>query len=64
MKLAKALNEKLYDVRLQDKLVGEGKLSREGLKNYCQSLVDDSENAIYVDLTNNSNSSDSSEQAD
>ena len=42
MKLAKALNEKQMDVRLMDRLLGEGKLSKAQVDEYLKNL-DDSE---------------------
>lgn len=42
MQIKEALDEKLLDSRLRDRLLAEGKLSEEQLKKYLQSLEDDS----------------------
>ncbi len=49
MKLRLALAEKLVDVRVRDRLVAEGKLSKEELKKYLDSLPDDGKNAVPLD---------------
>ncbi len=49
MKLRLALAEKLVDVRVRDRLVAEGKLSKEELKKHLDSLPDDSKNAVPLD---------------
>ena len=48
MRLSRALDEKLMDVRLRDKLVGEGKLSKEQVEKYLASLSDEQKNATYT----------------
>lgn len=40
MKLAKALNEKVMDVRLMDRLMAEGKLSKSQVDEYLSKLDD------------------------
>ena len=40
MKLAKALNEKVMDVRLMDRLVAEGKLQKSEVDEYLNNLED------------------------
>lgn len=45
MKLRLALEEKLTDLRVRDRLLAEGKLTKEELKKYLESLPDDSKNS-------------------
>lgn len=49
MKLRLALEEKLMDVRVRDRLVAEGKISKEELKKYLDSLTDDQKTAVPLD---------------
>lgn len=49
MKLRLALEEKLMDVRVRDRLVAEGKLSKEELKKGLEALGDDAKNAVPLD---------------
>ena len=49
MRLSRALHEKLMDVRLRDKLIAEGKITKEEVKKYLESLNDDTKNASYTD---------------
>lgn len=49
MKLRLALEEKLMDVRVRDRLVAEGKISKEELKKYIDSLPDDAKTAVPLD---------------
>ena len=49
MKLRLALEEKLMDVRVRDRLVAEGKISKEELKKYMDTLNDDGKNAVPLD---------------
>lgn len=49
MKLRLALEEKLLDVRVRDRLVAEGKLTKEELKNYLENLSDETKNAVPLD---------------
>ena len=44
MKLAKALNDKQMDVRIVDRLLAEGKISKSDLDNYLQNLPDEEGN--------------------
>ena len=44
MLLSKALQEKTMDIRLQDKLLAEGKLTKEQIKKYLGALPDDTKN--------------------
>ncbi len=48
MRLSDALKNKLYDIRLRDKLIAEGKLTQEQVKEYYDSLEDCSEKMIYT----------------
>lgn len=49
MKLRLALEEKLMDVRVRDRLVAEGKITKEELKKYLDSLADEAKNAVSLD---------------
>ncbi len=49
MRLARALQEKLMDVRLRDKLIAEGKVTKEEVKKYLESMPDDTNNASYTE---------------
>ncbi|MBA2403787.1 MAG: hypothetical protein H0V66_03370 [Bdellovibrionales bacterium] len=49
MKLRLALEEKLMDARLRDRLLAEGKISKEEVKKYLDSLVDDSKSSVPLD---------------
>lgn len=42
------------DVRLRDKLIAEGKVTKEEVKKYMESLPDDTKNATYTDEANSS----------
>lgn len=48
MRLSRALEEKMMDVRLRDKLVAEGKLTKEEVKKYLDGIADDTKNATYT----------------
>lgn len=48
MRLARALKEKIYDVRLRDKLIAEGKLKKEDVEKVLKELPDESENLRYT----------------
>jgi len=49
MRLARALQEKLMDVRLRDKLIAEGKVTKEEVKKYLDNMPDDTKNASYTE---------------
>jgi hypothetical protein len=49
MRLARALNDKKMDLRLRDKLVHEGKITKNQLNEFLSSLPDDGVNATSVD---------------
>ncbi|HLW58126.1 MAG TPA: hypothetical protein VKY27_12100 [Bacteriovoracaceae bacterium] len=48
MKLRLALEEKLLDVRLRDRLLAEGKITKEEVEKFLASLPDDQENATAL----------------
>lgn len=48
MKLAKALDEKMLDVRLVDRLIAEGKLTKDEYDKYLANLNDDANNFEQV----------------
>jgi exopolyphosphatase/pppGpp-phosphohydrolase len=48
MKLKMALDEKQLDVRLRDRLVAEGKLTKEALDKALNALPDDAKNAVEM----------------
>ena len=56
MKLARALEEKLLDVRLRDKLMAEGKLTKAEVDEYLQKVPDDQKNALEVKIDENGRS--------
>ena len=45
MRLARALAEKLHDVRLRDKLLAEGKITKAQLDEYLSTIEDSKDNA-------------------
>ncbi len=49
MRLSRALQEKLMDVRLRDKLIAEGKVTKEEVKKYLDGMPDDTKNATFTD---------------
>ena len=49
MRLSRALEEKLMDVRLRDKLLAEGKLTKEQVDKYTDAIADEQKNATYTD---------------
>lgn len=49
MRLSRALQEKLMDVRLRDKLLAEGKLTKEEVKKFLDDSADEAKNATYTD---------------
>ena len=49
MKLRLALEEKLMDVRVRDRLLAEGKITKEEVKKYIDSMSDEAKNAIPLD---------------
>lgn len=49
MRLSRALQEKLMDVRLRDKLLAEGKLTKEEVKKFLDATPDEGKNASYTD---------------
>jgi hypothetical protein len=49
MKLRLALEEKLMDVRVRDRLLAEGKITKEDVKKYLDTLNDETKNAVPLD---------------
>jgi len=49
MKLRLALEEKLLDLRVRDRLLAEGKITKEDLKKHLDSLTDDASNSVPLD---------------
>ncbi len=49
MKLRLALEEKLLDVRVRDRLLAENKISKEDMKKYLENLPDEAKNAVPLD---------------
>jgi len=49
MRLKMANEEKLVDVRLRDRLLAQGKITKEQLKKHLDALPDDSKNAVPLD---------------
>ena len=62
MRLSKALNDKVMDVRLRDKLVADGSLPKADVEKYLNDLPDDSTNLQYTSQGPGSSSEDSTEQ--
>ncbi len=48
MKLRLALEEKLLDVRLRDRLLAEGKITKEEIEKFLNSIPDDQSNATAL----------------
>ena len=49
MKLRLALEEKLMDVRVRDRLLAEGKITKEEVKKYLDTMEDDAKTAVPLD---------------
>lgn len=49
MRLSKALQDKMLDTRLRDKLVAEGKVTAAEVENFLNSLPDDAANKTTTD---------------
>ena len=49
MRIANALKEKLMDVRLRDKLIAEGKVTKEEVEKYLHELEDQTTKLLYTD---------------
>lgn len=49
MRLKIANEEKLVDVRLRDRLLAQGKITKEQLKKHLDNLPDDAKNAVPLD---------------
>jgi polyhydroxyalkanoate synthesis regulator phasin len=55
MKLRLALEEKLMDLRVRDRLLAEGKITKEEIKSYLENLSDETKNAVPLDHEDNNN---------
>jgi hypothetical protein len=55
MKLKMALDEKLHDQRLRDRFVAEGKVTKQDLEKFLNTLPDDSANATDSENKQESN---------
>ena len=49
MWLKKALEEKVFDLRLRDKLIAEGKVTKKEIDEYLKKLGDDENNIDQTD---------------
>ncbi len=49
MKLRQALEEKLLDLRLRDRLLAEGKITKEEIQKVLKGLPDDADKAVALD---------------
>jgi len=49
MKLRQALEEKLLDVRLRDRLLAEGKITKEDVQKVLKGLPDDADKAVALE---------------
>jgi hypothetical protein len=49
MKLRLALEEKLLDVRVRDRLLSENKITKEDVKKFLDNLPDETTNAVPLD---------------
>lgn len=49
MKLRIALEEKEFDLRVRDRLLADGKLTKEEIKKYIDKLPDDAERSVALD---------------
>lgn len=50
MRLSKALKEKLNDVRLRDKLIAEGKITKQQVDEYMKALPDETDKASWTEV--------------
>ena len=50
MRLSSALEDKLLDIRLRDKFLAEGKITKELLQEYLNTLVDEGDNFEMVEV--------------
>ncbi|MDD0852213.1 hypothetical protein HBN50_03850 [Halobacteriovorax sp. GB3] len=58
MRLSRALQDKIMDLRLRDKLVAEGKLSKAQVDEYLTALNDETTNAVFTDEVSKKSTSD------
>jgi hypothetical protein len=57
MRIAQALKEKLMDVRLRDKLIAEGKVTKEEVEKFLHGLEDQTTKLLYTDQVEPQNTS-------
>ncbi|MBF0299118.1 MAG: hypothetical protein HQK51_10385 [Oligoflexia bacterium] len=50
MRLKSAIEEKLYDNRLRDKFIADGRITKTQVDTYLDSLPDDQEKSLLIDL--------------
>jgi len=50
MRLGRALQEKMMDVRLRDKLLAEGKISKAQVDEFLKKLPEDQSNAMFAEI--------------
>ncbi|MBD67038.1 MAG: hypothetical protein CME62_17685 [Halobacteriovoraceae bacterium] len=62
MKLANALNDKKMDVRVVDRLIAEGKVTKSDVDKYLNELPDDSNNFERIEHEERRSSAGSTEQ--
>lgn len=53
MELLKALNDKKFDLRIRDRKVEEGLVSKGEVDNYLDELVDDSDHFTLISVDDN-----------
>jgi hypothetical protein len=49
MRLSDALKEKMLDIRLRDKLVADGRITKAQVDEFLRGLSDDSKNVTYTE---------------
>ncbi len=49
MKLRQALEEKMLDLRLRDRLMAEGKITKEDIQKTLKNLPDDADKAVALE---------------
>ena len=63
MRLSQALKDKLMDVRMRDKLVADGKLTKEKVREAVKVMPDESAGAMYVQIEDSKKDSEDSSKA-
>ena len=61
MRLGRALQEKMMDVRLRDKLLAEGKISKAEVDAFLSKLPEDQSNAMLAEVEEKSKKEESEE---